>query len=106
VKMRQLAKSRGEKINEYGVDVEETGETIQFKTEEQFFEHFNLPFIGPELRENGTEVEKIIETTDILERKNIRGELHMHTTWSDGAESVEEMVDRKSTRLNSSHVSI
>lgn len=97
VKMRQLAKSRGEKINEYGVDVEETGETIQFKTEEQFFEHFNLPFIAPELRENGTEVEKIIETTDILERKNIRGDLHMHTTWSDGAESVEEMVEKART---------
>lgn len=97
VKMRQLAKARGEKINEYGVDVEATGETIQFETEEQFFEHFNLPFIAPELRENGTEVEKIIENTDLLERKKIRGDLHMHTTWSDGAESVEEMVEKART---------
>ncbi|WP_174613985.1 DNA polymerase/3'-5' exonuclease PolX [Virgibacillus ihumii] len=95
VAMRQLAKSKGEKINEYGVEVEETGETLTFEGEEQFFHHFGLNFIPPEARENTGELEYFIENVpDLIEQKDIRGDLHMHSTWSDGAQSVEEMVNR------------
>ena len=58
VRMRQLAKDRGEKISEYGVEMVETGEVLTFETEEQFYNHFGLPFIPPEMREDGTEVEQ------------------------------------------------
>ncbi|WP_077327324.1 DNA polymerase/3'-5' exonuclease PolX [Virgibacillus siamensis] len=95
VAMRQLAKSNGEKINEYGVEVEETGETLTFENEKQFFHHFGLQYIPPEVRENTGELEHFLDKTPpLLELTDIRGDLHMHTTWSDGAQSLEEMVNR------------
>ncbi|WP_164668430.1 DNA polymerase/3'-5' exonuclease PolX [Virgibacillus doumboii] len=94
VAMRQLAKEKGEKINEYGVEIEETGENLTFENEQQFFEHFGLQFIPPEVRENTGEVESFNEHVPLIELDDIRGDLHMHTTWSDGAQSLEEMVNR------------
>ena len=92
VAMRQLAKSRGEKINEYGVEVEATNELLQFTSEDEFFNHFDVDYIPPEMREDMGEVTAFQESYVPLERKLIRGDLHMHSTWSDGAESIEEMV--------------
>src|SRR5699024_7727853 len=92
VAMRQLAKSRGEKINEYGVEVESTNELLQFTSEDEFFNHFDVDYIPPEMREDMGEVTAFQESYVPLERKLIRGDLHMHSTWSDGAESIEEMV--------------
>ena len=93
VRMRQLAKDRGEKISEYGVEVAETGEILTFETEEQFYNHFGLPFIPPELREDGTEVEHYNDSEPLINVEDIQGDLHMHTTWSDGAYSIEEMIE-------------
>jgi DNA polymerase (family X) len=92
VAMRQLAKAQGEKINEYGVENEETGEVITFMTEEEFFNHFDLHYIPPEVRENTGETEIFKEPYRLIELQDIKGDLHMHTTWSDGAQSLEEMV--------------
>ena len=92
VRMRQIAKDKGEKISEYGVENLETGEVKTFETEEAFFAHFGLPFIPPEVREDGKEVELIKEYPNLIQFSDIQGDLHMHTTWSDGAFSIEEMV--------------
>lgn len=92
IAMRQRAKKRGEKINEYGVEIEESGKLIQFQTEEEFFHHFNLEFIPPEVRVDGNEVSKFESAPNLIKREMIKGDLHMHTTWSDGAESIEDMV--------------
>lgn len=94
IAMRQLAKEKDEKINEYGVEMEETGENLTFQNEKQFFEHFGLQFIPPEVRENTGEVEAFSNPVPLIELDDIRGDLHMHTTWSDGAQSLEEMVNR------------
>jgi len=94
VALRQLAKSRGEKISEYGVEVEETNEILTFQSEKDFFGHFGLTFIPPEVRENTGEVEAFKEEKRLIELKDIQGDLHMHTTWSDGAQSLIEMVNR------------
>src|SRR5690625_4301021 len=91
VKMRQLAKKRGEKISEYGVEIEGTNKVLHFTSETDFFNHFGLHYIPPEMREE--EIEHFKDKVDLLERDDIRGDLHMHTTWSDGAESIEEMVN-------------
>ncbi|EUJ18647.1 hypothetical protein MAQA_08682 [Listeria aquatica FSL S10-1188] len=91
IKMRQLAKKRDQKISEYGVE-EENGTMHHFQTETEFFRFFDLPFIPPEVRVDGTEVERITEETRFLSLDDIRGDLHMHTTWSDGAYSIEEMI--------------
>ncbi|MDQ0220119.1 DNA polymerase/3'-5' exonuclease PolX [Peribacillus cavernae] len=93
VRMRQLAKEKGEKISEYGVEAAETGEVLTFAQEEEFFAHFGLPFIPPEVREDGTEVEQFTEAGKLVSLSDIQGDLHMHTTWSDGAYTIEEMID-------------
>lgn len=90
VRMRQLAKSMGKKISEYGVE-QEDGTVVTFETEEAFFEHFNLPFIPPTVRESGIELDRTAELNALVKLEDIVADLHMHTTWSDGAHSVSEM---------------
>ena len=93
VRMRQLAKERGEKISEYGVENVETGEIRTFSSEEEFYQHFDLPFIPPEIREDGKEVDEYSADMELICLEDIKGDLHMHTTWSDGANSIEEMAE-------------
>jgi DNA polymerase (family X) len=93
VKMRQLAKTRGEKISEYGVENTETGEVQTFKTEEEFYAHFGLNWIPPEARETGEEIELLMEDYEFVQLSDIKGDLHLHSTWSDGAFSIEEMAE-------------
>jgi len=92
VRMRQLAKKRGEKISEYGVENNETGEVKTFDSEKEYYAYFELPLIPPEMREDGIEVEEYQEGLGIINLEDIKGDLHMHTTWSDGAHSIEEMA--------------
>jgi DNA polymerase (family 10) len=98
VRMRQLAKERGEKINEYGVENVETGELQTFSSEAEFYQHFDLPFIPPEIREDGKEVDEYSEKIGLICLEDIKADLHMHTTWSDGAHSIEEMAEACRTR--------
>ncbi|MGM7682486.1 DNA polymerase/3'-5' exonuclease PolX [Cytobacillus sp. Hm23] len=93
VRMRQLAKERGEKISEYGVENINTGETTTFSSEEDFYSYFDLNYIPPELREDGSEVTTSFHSKDLISLKDIQGDLHMHSTWSDGAYSIEEMAE-------------
>ncbi|MCM3757407.1 DNA polymerase/3'-5' exonuclease PolX [Sporosarcina aquimarina] len=92
VRMRQLAKSRGEKISEYGVE-QEDGTVLTFDSEEDFFAHFDLPFIQPNLRQDGRELDRIDELDGLVALSDIRGDFHMHTTASDGGYSIREMAD-------------
>lgn len=92
VAMRQLAKSKGEKISEYGVENTETGEVSTFNSEQEFYQHFGLTYIPPEVRENNGEVEQFKQEVPLLHHDDIKGDLHMHSTWSDGAQSIEEMA--------------
>ncbi|MDL4840624.1 DNA polymerase/3'-5' exonuclease PolX [Aquibacillus rhizosphaerae] len=98
VAMRQLAKAQGQKISEYGIEDVETSEVTRFETEEDFFKHFGLNFIPPEVRENDGEIEAFRSDVSLITYQDIRGDLHMHTTWSDGAQSIEEMVQSARSR--------
>ncbi|MCA1200887.1 DNA polymerase/3'-5' exonuclease PolX [Priestia flexa] len=93
VRMRQLAKENGEKISEYGVENIETGEIQTFETEEALYHHFGLAFIPPEVREDGREVDIFTKNQELLKHDDIKGDLHMHSTWSDGGYSLEEMAE-------------
>ena len=92
VKMRQLAKSKGMKISEYGVEMED-GSIKTFESEADFFAFFDLPFIPPSLRKDGTEIDRAHEIEEIVAFEDIKGDFHMHTTWSDGGYSIREMVE-------------
>ncbi|RHW33427.1 DNA polymerase/3'-5' exonuclease PolX [Lysinibacillus yapensis] len=90
VRMRQLAKEQGKKISEYGVE-QPDGSIHTFESEEEFFAHFDLPFIPPTVRESGKELERLDELEELVSLDQIVADLHMHTTWSDGAHTVKEM---------------
>ena len=71
-----------------------TGAVVACETEQDFYERLSLPFIAPELRDSGDEIETAAEgrLPALLTDLHIRGDLHMHTSWSDGRDSVEDMV--------------
>ena len=101
VKMRQIAKARGEKISEYGVETKDGLKT--FKSEAAFYDYFDLPYIPPSMRETGKETE--IDISEIISEDDINGDLHMHTIASDGANSIVEMVE-KAREKNYSYIVI
>jgi len=73
---------------------------MTFESEQAFYEHFGLSFIPPELREDGTEVDVFIKPQTLVTYGAVKGDLHMHSTWSDGAYSIEEMAEAcRATRL-------
>lgn len=92
VAVRHRAKELGLKVNEYGVFREET--QIAGRTEEEVYAAIGLPWIPPELRENRKEFAwaDAGAIPHLLTLKDIRGDLHMHTTASDGTASIEEMA--------------
>lgn len=93
IAIRNLAKKEGLKVNEYGVFKGE--KMIAGKTEKEVFKSVGLPYIIPELRKNDGEI-KAAQKSKLpksIERKNIKGDLHMHTVWSDGTQKIEEMVE-------------
>ncbi|MDZ5783759.1 DNA polymerase/3'-5' exonuclease PolX [Marinococcus luteus] len=92
VQMRQLAKERNEKLSEYGIE-DQNGNKTTFQNEAEFYDHFGLHFIPPEARLGRDETDKFRKPYSYIEKKNIRGDLHMHTTWSDGSLSIREMVE-------------
>lgn len=93
VKMRQLAKERGLKISEYGVQNVESEELITFESEEEFYQYFGLTYITPELRTGDKEIDLFHESIPLIQLSDIKGDLHMHSTWSDGTHTIEQMVE-------------
>lgn len=92
VAIRQRALRMGLKVNEYGVFEDE--KRIAGETEASVFAAVGLPYIAPELRENNGEIEaaKQGRLPHLVETKDLRGDLHCHTTASDGKASLEDMV--------------
>lgn len=93
IKLRGLAKDRGLKISEYGVFRGE--KKIAGRTEEEVYKVFGLPVFPPEMREDRGEIELALEgkLPEIIELKDIRGDLHVHSNWSDGVLTLEELVE-------------
>lgn len=89
IRIRQLAKEQDEKVSEYGIE-QNNGEIIQYQNEKEIYEHFGVNWIEPALREDGSEFDKNLD--NIIKLTDIHGDIHMHTTYSDGAFSIEDMV--------------
>lgn len=94
VAMREDAVRRGLSISEYGVETVESGEVFRAATEEELYEYLGYQWIPPELRENAGELAaaRAGELPKLVERADLKGDLHAHTTWSDGRGSLEEMA--------------
>ncbi|MBN1452736.1 MAG: DNA polymerase/3'-5' exonuclease PolX, partial [Anaerolineales bacterium] len=94
VRLRELALSQGLSLSEHAL-AKENGEEILCATEEKVYKTLGLPWIPPELREDRGEIQaaKAGNLPIRLERKDIRSELHSHSTWSDGKKSIKEMAD-------------
>jgi DNA polymerase (family X) len=92
--LRDLAVRRGLHVSEYGVLDDSTGETHRCATEEEVYALLGMQYIEPELRENRGELEAALARTlpDLITQADLRGDLHCHTTASDGTASIEEMA--------------
>lgn len=98
IALRSLARMRDEKINEYGVY--KGDKRVAGRTEEEIYERFGLRYIPPELRENTGEIEaaRRDELPALVKVEDIRGDLHVHTTESDGRSTIEEMASAAKDR--------
>ena len=94
VALREDAVRRGFSVSEYSVTNTETGEEFTAADEEELYAHLGYAYIPPELRENSGELDAARrgELPVLVERSDLRGDLHSHTTWSDGKAALEEMV--------------
>jgi DNA polymerase (family X) len=94
VALRERAVKDGLSVSEYSITVVETGEELKFAEEEQVYERLGYQFIPPELRENSGELEAARrgEVPQLVELDDIKGDLHTHTSYSDGRDSLEQMA--------------
>jgi len=98
IKIRKMALERGWKINEYGIY--EGKKRLGGESEEQMYSLMGLDYIEPELREERGEVEAAMHhrLPKLVKLKDIRGDLHTHSKWSDGHASIEEMAQAAKAR--------
>ena len=92
IELRQRSIDRGLLLNEYGLEEAETGEVVSSKTEAAIYKALGLRYIPPEMREGIGEIEADA-LPELVEVDDIRGDLHVHSTWSgDGRSSLDDMV--------------
>jgi DNA polymerase (family X) len=107
VALRENAVKRGLSVSEYGVATGETDEVFTAATEGALYERLGYAWIPPELRENRGELAAAREgrLPDLLELEDMRGDLHMHTDWSDGKDALESMA-QAAQALGRSYIAI
>ncbi|MEQ1948751.1 MAG: DNA polymerase/3'-5' exonuclease PolX [Bryobacteraceae bacterium] len=95
VSLRSRAQKMGLTLNEYGLAEVEGGKIVASATEEEIYKKLGLDWIPPELRENSGEIDAAAQhhLPRLIEMSDIRGDLHMHTTQSDGRATLEEMAE-------------
>ena len=92
VALREASVRRGLHVSEYGIVDDATGETLRCATEEEVYERLGLAYPEPELRENRGELAADFVPPRLISVEDLRGDLHMHTTLSDGRGTLEEMA--------------
>ncbi|KYK32788.1 MAG: hypothetical protein AYK22_06950 [Thermoplasmatales archaeon SG8-52-3] len=93
VKMRSLAIKKGYKLNEYGLFDKQSESYVVGKNEEEIYKKLGLEYIEPEMRENRGEIEVAAngKLPKLISYNDIKGDLHVHSNWSDGLESIESI---------------
>lgn len=103
--------SRGEKyelnVNAYGVFSGKEQKKLDINREEEIYQLLQLPYIPPELREDGDEWEAALndELPQLLQLEDMQGDLHLHTNWSDGVNTIKEMV-QEAKKLGYQYIAI
>ena len=94
VALRERAVKDGLSVSEYSITVVETGEELRYGNEEEVYERLGYAWIPPELRENTGELEAARrgELPALVEQPDVKGDLHLHSDWSDGRATIEEMA--------------
>jgi DNA polymerase (family X) len=94
IAMRKIAQSKKWKLSEYGIFSGE--KQVAGETEEEVYEKLGLEWIPPELRENTGEIEAAQKKKlpQVIGYKDLKGDLQVHTNWTDGANSIEEMAEQ------------
>ncbi len=100
VRLREIGVSQGYKINEYGIFETATDERVGGENEEDIYKTLGLSTPPPELREGSGEIEAAAKDKlpSLLEQKDLQGDLHCHTTYSDGRNTLEEMAEAAKAR--------
>jgi len=96
IHLREIANKKGLTISEYGVfKIDKKDKPICGKTEEEIYEILGLDYIEPELREDRGEIEAALQKKlpHLIELKDIKGDTHIHSNYSDGANSIKEIAD-------------
>lgn len=108
IHLRTMAKDRGMKISEYGLFDLKTDKRIAGATEEEMYHELGLQFIPPEMREDRGEIELAAKKKipKLIQLKDICGDLQMHSTWSDGSESIEAMAEYVMKHFNYDYIVI
>lgn len=94
ISLRERGRRQGLKLSEYGITDITTDKLEKFAEEEEFYRRLGLQYIPPELREAQGEIERAEQGTlpKLVELSDIKGDLHIHTDWSDGHNSIEEIA--------------
>ena len=95
IKLRELAGKTGLKINEYGIFNVKSGKKIAGKEEKEIYSGIGLPEIAPELREDRGEIEAALngKLPELAGLDDIKGDLHIHSSWSDGVDTIQELAE-------------
>ena len=95
IRLRDFANRMGLSLNEYGITNIESGEVEIFPDEQSFYARLGLPWIPPELRTGMWELDAAQQgrLPQLVEAKHLRGDLHLHSEWSDGSDPIETMVE-------------
>lgn len=95
IALRELALHKGFTVSEYGIFDLDSGKRLGGERETDIYEALGMQFIPPELRENRGEIEAAQrgQLPNLVEERHIRGDLHVHSDWSDGTASIQDMVD-------------
>ncbi len=93
VHLRQIAIKKGWKLSEYGL-FDKTDKQIAGKTEEELYNKLGMVYIEPEMRENIGEIEAAqqVKLPNLIKYNSIKGDMHIHTNWSDGINTIDDMV--------------
>ena len=107
IRLREMAVKAGLKLNEYGIFREKENEKLGGKKEEDIYGILGLPYIPPELREDSGEIEAAMAggLPHLVELRDIKGDLHVHTRRSDGSHDFDELIEA-ARKLNYEYIAI